>query len=197
MSVGDVRKALAGVMDVIVKFNCRGRKLLVPSIQLDCQQCHPLIDVVVELSRDPGTLLLVGLNQPPPHVGKRFLRKLALGNVCARAYVPGKRVVRVESRYADIRKPAIFSIMSPEPILHLEGLPPIERLSVGLHTPAEVFRVHTFCATVPQLGLKWPTGELQPRLIEVGARLVGTAHPDTSTGAVGDEAGIPDCNRCI
>ena len=44
---GDVRKALAGVMDVIVKFNCRGRKLLVPSIQLDCQQCHPLIDVVV------------------------------------------------------------------------------------------------------------------------------------------------------
>jgi hypothetical protein len=34
---GDVRKALDGVMDVIVKFNCRGRKLLVPSIQLDCQ----------------------------------------------------------------------------------------------------------------------------------------------------------------
>ena len=45
--VGDVGKALAGVMDVIVKFNCRGRKLLVPSIQFDCQQCHPLIDVVV------------------------------------------------------------------------------------------------------------------------------------------------------
>ena len=44
---GDVRKALDGVMDVIVKFNCRWRKLLVPSIQLDCQQCHPLVDVVV------------------------------------------------------------------------------------------------------------------------------------------------------
>ena len=29
-----------GVIDVIVKFNCRGRELLVPSIQLDCQQCN-------------------------------------------------------------------------------------------------------------------------------------------------------------
>ena len=44
---GDVRKALAGVMDVIVKFNCREGKLLVPSIQLDRQECHPLIDVIV------------------------------------------------------------------------------------------------------------------------------------------------------
>ena len=34
-------------MDVIVKFNCRGWKLLVPSIQLDCQQRYPLVDVIV------------------------------------------------------------------------------------------------------------------------------------------------------
>jgi len=34
--LGDVRKTLAGVMNVIVKFNCRIGELLVPPIQLDC-----------------------------------------------------------------------------------------------------------------------------------------------------------------
>ena len=62
--LGDVRKALAGEMDVIVEFNCRIGELLVPPIQLDCQQCHPLIHIVMELPGDPGALLLLRFNQP-------------------------------------------------------------------------------------------------------------------------------------
>jgi len=48
--------------------------------------------------------------------------------------------------------------------------------------------MHTFYPAVAQFGLKWPTGELQPRLIDVGAQLIHTGHPDHHRRCVCNQA---------
>jgi hypothetical protein len=55
--------------------------MLGPLFQLDGQQRDSLIYVVVELSRDPGALLFVGLNQFTPHASECFLGQLAFSDV--------------------------------------------------------------------------------------------------------------------
>src|SRR5882672_744182 len=60
--VGDVRKALAGVMDVIADVHRRFGQMLVPLLQFDCQERTPWVYLVVEFPRNPRTLLFVGLN---------------------------------------------------------------------------------------------------------------------------------------
>ena len=55
---------------------------MVPLIQFDGQQRDPLIDVVVQLSGDPGAFLFVGFNQQSTNVGKSLLRQLAVGKIC-------------------------------------------------------------------------------------------------------------------
>ena len=52
--------------------------MLGPLFQLDGQQCNSLINIVVELPRDPGAFLFMGFNQPAPNVGKSFLGLTAL-----------------------------------------------------------------------------------------------------------------------
>src|SRR6266481_964901 len=52
-----------------------------PLFQLDRQQCDTLADVVVKLSGDPGSFLLLCLNQPAAHAGEGRFRQLALGDV--------------------------------------------------------------------------------------------------------------------
>src|SRR6266576_4934792 len=115
---------------------------MIPSIQFDGQQRNPLTDVVMQLSRDPRTFLFVGVNQLATHVAQRFLRELAISYVHARAYVAGKRTVRIESRHAYVGHPAIFSIMPPQPILHFETVPALERSRIGIQARTHVIGVH-------------------------------------------------------
>src|SRR5438876_766261 len=56
----------------------------------------------------------------------------APGDVNTKSDKTCKGAVGVEPRHAVIENPAIFSVMSPQPILHLERLAPIERLRIGL-----------------------------------------------------------------
>src|SRR5882672_4786524 len=142
---------------------------MVPLIQFDCQQRNPLIDVIVQLSRDPGTFLFVGLDQLAPHARHRFLREFAIRHVETRTYVASKGAVGIESWYAYIEHPAIFSIMSPQAIFHYETLPPIEHLGVGIQACLKIFGVHSLCPAVSKLCLKRPPSELQPGLIEISA----------------------------
>jgi hypothetical protein len=51
------------------------------SKSLDRQQRDSLIDVVVELSCDPGALLFMGLNQSAAHAAKCFVGQLAFSDI--------------------------------------------------------------------------------------------------------------------
>jgi len=67
---------------------------MIPSIQLDGQKRNPLIDVVVQLSRDPRTFLFVVRQSTCDHVAQRFPpRALPISYVHGRAYVAGKRTI--------------------------------------------------------------------------------------------------------
>src|SRR4029077_18595443 len=62
--------------------------MLGPFFQLDRQQRDSLIDVVVELSRDPGTLLCMGLNQPAADACKSLFCQFTLRDVRHHSYRP-------------------------------------------------------------------------------------------------------------
>src|ERR1700704_1954402 len=156
----NVRKTLTGVMDMIVKISRRLGKMLAPTFQLNRHQRDALIDIVMQLSGDPGALLLVGLNQPATHAGEALLCQFAIGDVEARADIAGKRAVRVESWHTYIGYPAVVSVVPPEPILHLERLPEIECLGVGIQATAQIFVVDQLCPAITKLCLKGPTSEL-------------------------------------
>ena len=57
---------------------------------LDCQQGETLTDVVVKISANPGTFLLLCLNQLTAHVCERRLRQFTLGDVDKRDHGPDK-----------------------------------------------------------------------------------------------------------
>jgi len=50
-------------------------------LKLDGQQAQTLIDVIVQVPCNPGTLLLLRLNQPPAYAGKRLFRQFAFADV--------------------------------------------------------------------------------------------------------------------
>src|SRR5258705_2834158 len=60
--------------------------MLGPLFQLDRQQRDSLIDVVVELSRDPGALLFMGLNQPAADACKSLFCQFTLRDVRHHSY---------------------------------------------------------------------------------------------------------------
>jgi hypothetical protein len=74
------------------------RRVLVELFQLDGQQCETLTNVVVKLSGDPVTLLLLRLNQPAAHVCERRFRQFALRNIRYHAYNPQHFALFVEVR---------------------------------------------------------------------------------------------------
>src|ERR1700691_3048975 len=112
------------------------------------QEGQPLGDVIVQLARDPASFFLMCFNQPSAHRGKSLFCELAIRDIDTRAYVSGKRTVGVESRHNAIEEPAIFAVMPPEPILHVERLTRIESLAVAIQTPGHVFWVDPFCPAV-------------------------------------------------
>jgi hypothetical protein len=91
-----------------------------------------LIDVVVKFPADPSTFLLLCLKQLTTHACEGLVRQFALGYVDARADIPGKITVYVESRHTLVENPPVLPVMLPEPVLHLESLAAIECLLVGL-----------------------------------------------------------------
>ena len=57
------------------------RRIFLELFEFDCQHCESLVYVVVKLSPDPGTFLLLRLDQFPRHLRKSLFRFFAFGNV--------------------------------------------------------------------------------------------------------------------
>src|SRR6516165_7177448 len=97
---------------------------------------------------------------------------LAVGNINTNPDVTRKRPILIKSWYADVKNPAILSVVMTQPILHFELLSPIKRLCIDVEAPLQVVRVNTLRPTVSKLLLHGSSGEIQPRLVEVVAKLI-------------------------
>src|SRR5215472_2994068 len=197
--VPEIRNEFTGLSHATASFALRSRTILFQALQIHRQQSDALIDIVVQFSGNPGTFLLVGLNQRANHAGKGLFSLFTLTDVNSRADVARKGSVSVESRHSLIENPAIFCVFSAEPILHPERLPPIERLCIGLKATFQVVSVDSLCPAISQFLVQGPTGELQPSLIEIGTEPVRAGHPDHYRCGISDqtEALFAFAQRCF
>src|SRR5215472_1682983 len=157
-------------------------------LNLERDHSKPLTNIVVQLPGKPPSLPLLCLDQLPTHLLQRLLGQLLIGDVTRRTDVAAKGTIGVESRYAIIENPAIFSIMSAEAILHLKKLAPIERLLISLQATLEVLSVDPFRPAISKLLVNGASGEHQPGLIEISTQLVGAGHPDHHRNRGGDQS---------
>src|SRR5271155_1348591 len=126
--------------------------MLLDFFKLNRQQRETLTDVVMELSGDSGTFLLLRFNQPAVHVGEGLLRKFAVGDIDTRPYVTSKRIIN-EPRHANVDNPSIYSVVAAETILHPEFFPAFEGSRISIETAGQVLRVDAVRPAVPKLRL--------------------------------------------
>src|SRR3984957_5078858 len=138
------------------------------------EKCETLTNVVVKLSGDPCALLLLCLNHPAAHTCEGRFRQLTVGEINAGSDITDKRAFLVEPRHSDVENPSIFSVVPPKPVLHSELLTAIKRLCVDVHASPHILGVNSLYPAVSKLGVHRSPGEVQPRLIKIGAELVGT-----------------------
>src|SRR5262249_43390978 len=79
---------------------------------------------------------------------------------------------------AGVPDPAVFAVVPPQPVLHLELDPGLERISVDTETGLEIVRVDALGPAVAQLLRQASSGEVEPALVEEGAASVDAGHPD-------------------
>ena len=88
----------------------RGRRVQTELFELDREQRQALIDVVMELSREAASLLLLGLDEAPADGCHRLFGDLPVGDVDAGADVAGKQSRFVVHRAADIEEPSVSAV---------------------------------------------------------------------------------------
>ena len=113
-----------------------------------------------------------------------FLRLLPFRDVQARADVPGEDRGRSMEGDAVVQQPAVFAVVASQPVLHRERLAGVEGAGVGREAAVEIVAVHVLGPAVAELLLQRATHEIQPRLVEPGAELVGAADPDHDRSGV-------------
>src|ERR1700751_4182250 len=101
-----------------------------------------------------------------------------VGYVDTTTYVADKNATGGETRNSLVEQPPILPICAAQPVLHLKVLARIECGSVCFITALQVLRINPRCPTVSKFFTDWPTGELEPALVEEGAELVCTRTPD-------------------
>src|SRR5215469_6109311 len=86
-----------------------------------------------------------------------------------------------------IENPAIFSVMSAQPILHMERLALLERPRIGLSERLQVLWVYPLRPAISQFLLEGPAREFQPGPIDVCVSLVRPRRPDHDGRGVGNQ----------
>ena len=166
--------------------SCEG--VLPEPVGAHLKQRHPLAHIVVQLSRDTGTLLVLRADQAAAQFLQPLFRPLPFGHVDARADVAAEGAVRIEAGHATIHDPAKFPVVPAQPVLHLELLPRMTGRPVGFETAFQVVRMHAGRPAVAELLCEQPAREIQPGLAEEGAQRVHARHPDRHGSGVRDQA---------
>ena len=67
--------------------------------------------------------------------------------------------------------------MPTKPIFHYERFTTVEGANVRVQATLQIFGVYAVCPTIADLGLEGSPSEVEPRLVEVGAALIGAGNP--------------------
>src|SRR6266480_6753315 len=108
-------------------------------------------------------------------------------DVHARTDVASEVFLSVVARHSGVRNPAIFAVVTFQPILHDERPPGIKRFDVGFQTALKIVRMHAVSPAVPHFLLHRATGKLEPDLVEESAKFVHAGHPDKNWGGIGHD----------
>src|SRR5262249_43403625 len=100
-----------------------------------------------------------------------------IGDIHTSSNVSAKSAVRTEMRNSDIRHVAIFTVVTAEPILHVERLSGVKCSRVGVKTHFVILGVHAVDPTVAEVLLQRSSGKLEPGFIDKCAGLVGSRRP--------------------
>src|ERR1700735_1769451 len=138
----------------------------------------------MQIPRDTRTLGFLPYDQPTTQIVQRFLRRLAVRYVDAGADITHKEAVRLESRHTCVNYPAIFPVITPEPIFHFEVRPCVECPRIDLQTVTQVVWMHARSPAISNFMFHGLTGEIQPGLIEKSAHFICTGHPDEHRSCV-------------
>src|SRR5207247_3730635 len=99
-------------------------------------------------------------------------------DVHARTDVASEVFLSVIARHTAIRNPAIFAVVTSQPVLHHEWFPSFKRFDVGFEAALEIVRMHAVGPAISHFLFHRATGKLEPRLVEKSAELVQARHPD-------------------
>ncbi len=113
-----------------------------------------------------------------PAFAQRLDGFAVLGDVDAGAEKAFELTRRTEVRCATLEQPAPRAIVTLQPELLLVGPACIEGRMVGVEHAIEIGRVQVVAPAITQLLFYRAPDEVQPALVEPGAALVGSAHPD-------------------
>src|SRR2546427_7604614 len=137
----------------ITESNSRVRWGFLDLLDLNCQQCETLIDVVMKLFRNSGAFALLCLYQLSTNVRESLRCLFALRHVDTDPDVTSKSVIPIKPWHSNIEHPSIFSVVPSEPILHSELLATIKGLRVGVKAPLQIFAMNSLGPTISELGI--------------------------------------------
>ena len=125
--------------------------------------------------------------------GQEFLHLelglLAIRNVDTSADVAQKPAVGREPRGAGRQHPAIRSVVSAQPTLHLVLSVGLEGLAKRQNDLLAIVRVQAVRPAASALLFEGPARKVKPALVEVLVRLVGTSHPDQHGSGIDQRSG--------
>src|SRR5215813_12529239 len=116
---------------------------------------------------------------------QRLFRSFGLGDVDGNTDVADEIAIGLKARHPMIQHPTIFTIISPQAVLHCELSPHGEGIDVDLKTAVKILRVNSLCPAIAKLLLQGPAGKVKPALVEKGAGLVRVRHPDHHRRRIG------------
>ena len=133
--------------------------------------------IVLKLSGNPRSFVLVGLHQTLAQTRESEPCKLQIRDVNRRADVAFKAAILEKPRRAGVEDPSILAVVPAEPILHPEGFTPIERVAIGLETARQIPGMHGVRPASSEDRSDRLADEIEPRAIDVGTALVRTGDP--------------------
>src|SRR5271157_3197618 len=135
------------------------------------------------MRQDSQKLFLAAVGLP-----QFFLDPLSVGDIEARADVPGENAIWGEPGNPVLENPAILAVLPPQPVIHCKGRASVQCRYVGLPASLQVIGVDALGPALAHLLLDGPSSEVEPLLVEVIALLICVRAPDQDRGGIGQSS---------
>src|SRR5271166_6597012 len=96
-AISDVSGSLTQVLQLLQKLLAGSGRIALQTSYFHTQEGHPLIDVVVEIARDPVPFLFLSINEPAAQIAEHLFGEPVLGDVKAGPDIAGEGLVRIKS----------------------------------------------------------------------------------------------------